>query len=215
MSGPRPQKMTPETVSAGVAHLRRADPVLAAVVTQVGAFRMQPSAGHFQSLARAIVAQQISGHAARTIWKRIAALSHPRPVTAEGLDRLSDAQLRAAGLSPQKLRYMRDLCRRIVDRRLVLARLGRLPDDAVIAELTQVLGIGVWTAQMFLMFSLRRSDVFPPDDLGIRAALRKLYGLSALPDRATSESIAAAWAPYRSVASWYLWRSLELPPTDA
>ena len=123
--------------------------------------------------------------------------------------RLDDDQLRGAGISPQKLRYLRDLSARIVDGRLSLPRLARMPDDDVIAALTEVLGIGVWTAQMFLIFSLGRPDVFAPDDLGLRGAIKRLYGLSETPGRVESLAISERWQPYRSIASWYLWRSVD------
>lgn len=190
-------------------HLRRADPILGAAIRVAGPWRLKAGRNHFHALARAIVAQQISGHAARTIWGRVIALSAPDRFDAAAVMRLRDEQLRGAGLSPQKLGYMRDLCTRIIDGRLHLARLGRMSDELIIEELTAVKGIGVWTAQMFLMFSLGRADVFAPDDLGLRSAIRKLYGLSEMPDRATCHSYADRWQPYRTIASWYLWRSLE------
>jgi DNA-3-methyladenine glycosylase II len=173
---------------------------------------MRPPGNHFHSLARAIVSQQISTHAARTIWARVQGLATPERFTAQRLLLLSDEQLRSAGLSPQKLRYLRDLSSRIADKRLSFARLTRLHDDHVVETLVEVMGIGVWTAQMFLIFSLRRPDVFAPDDLGLRNAIRKLYGLADVPDRKSLHEIAARWAPYRSIASWYLWRSLEPRP---
>jgi DNA-3-methyladenine glycosylase II len=204
------RRLSPELVAQGVRHLRKADPILAAAIRAAGPWRLKPGRNHFHALARAIVAQQISGHAARTIWSRVIALSAPERFSAVAVMRLSDDQLRQAGLSPQKLRYMRDLCSRIIDGRLHLPKLGRMSDERIIEELTAVMGIGTWTAQMFLMFSLGRVDVFAPDDLGLRSAIRKLYGLTEMPDRVTCHSIAERWQPYRTIASWYLWRSLEV-----
>jgi DNA-3-methyladenine glycosylase II len=203
-------RLSPEIVARGVRHLRKADPILGAAIRAAGPWRLAPGRNHFHALARAIVAQQISGHAARTIWSRVIILSAPEKFTAAAVMRLTDDQLRQAGLSPQKLRYMRDLCSRIMDGRLHLPKMARMSDERIIAELTAVMGIGTWTAQMFLMFSLGRIDVFAPDDLGLRSAIRNLYGLSEMPDRATCHSIAERWQPYRTIASWYLWRSLEL-----
>ena len=121
------------------------------------------------------------------------------------------AALRSVGLSSQKTSYVLDLTQKALDGTLALPTIGRCSDEEVIERLVQVRGIGRWTAQMFLIFSLGRLDVFPEDDLGVRSAIRNLYGLSDLPDKATSRQIAAPWKPYATVASWYCWRSLELP----
>jgi DNA-3-methyladenine glycosylase II len=126
--------------------------------------------------------------------------------------RLPDDELRAAGISPQKLNYIRDLCENVLDGRLILNHIGRKSDEGVIEELIQVKGIGRWTVQMFLIFSLGRLDVFPHDDLGIRTNIRNLYGLSDLPDKKISQRIAEPWRPYASVASWYCWRYGDAKP---
>ncbi len=191
--------------------MRAGDPILADVLQQVGPFRMQIERRRFQALARSIVAQQISGKAACSIWGKLTQSVRPRQVTAASIAALSKEQLRAAGISPQKAGYLHDLAERVNRRTLRLDRLARLSDDDVVAELIEVKGIGVWTAQMFLMFSLGRLDVFPHGDLGIRSAIRKLYRLDDLPDREQSETIALPWRPYATVACWYLWRSTELP----
>jgi DNA-3-methyladenine glycosylase II len=180
------------------------------VIERVGVYQPKFRRNHYEALARAIVWQQISGHAAKTIWGRLTALSHPSPLSAEILIRHNDAALRGAGISPQKMRYLRDLSERILDGRLTLKKLTRLPDADVIEQLIEVKGIGQWTAQMFLMFSLGRPDVFAPDDLGLRSAIRKLHGLGELPKRVECDAIALRWQPYRTIAAWYLWRSLEL-----
>jgi DNA-3-methyladenine glycosylase II len=192
-----------------IKHLRRADPVLKRVIAEVGPCRLKVQRNRFHALARSIIAQQISTSAAASIRRRLEELVAPEPISAAALARLSVEEMRTAGVSPQKACYLLDLAARVESGQVRLARIGRLSDEAVIEELTQVKGIGRWTAQMFLIFSLGRPDVFPHDDLGIRSALRTLYELPDLPDRAASHAIAAAWRPYASVASWYCWRSLE------
>jgi DNA-3-methyladenine glycosylase II len=161
----------------------------------------------FRALTRAIIGQQLSTKAAATIDARFAALFRGRP-TARAIAKVSDAELRAVGLSGQKTAYLRDLCARIADGSLNLARLQSLPDDEVVAALTQVKGIGRWTAEMFLMFRLQRPDVLPVGDLGIVKAVQRNYGLRALPSPQRIERIGEAWRPYRSIACWYLWASL-------
>jgi DNA-3-methyladenine glycosylase II len=133
----------------------------------------------------------------------------PEKISSHTLSRLTPQQLRGIGVSPQKAAYLLDLAERVRSGGLKLDRIARLTDDEVIELLVQVKGIGVWTAQMFLIFSLGRLDVFPHDDLGVRAAIRNLYDLDDLPDKETSHRIAMPWRPYASVASWYCWRSLE------
>lgn len=203
-----------ETIRAALAHLSR-DPALAELIRQVGPFRLRRERNRFGALVRSIIAQQISAKAARSIRLRLEELAGPEPLSAERLLRFRPEQLRTAGVSPQKIAYLHDLSRKIVDGQVRLERIGRLSDEEVIAQLVQVKGIGRWTAQMFLIFSLGRLDVFPHDDLGVRAAIRRLYGLKELPDKATSLRIAEAWRPYASVASWYCWRSGDLPPATA
>lgn len=181
------------------------------VIRRVGPCALRLRRDRFQTLVRSILSQQISGYAARAIRQRLEGLVAPERLTAANLAALSAEQMRSAGISAQKSAYLRSLAERVRDGELRLNTIGRLPDEAVIEQLVQVKGIGVWTAQMFLIFSLGRPDVLPWDDLGIRQAIRKLYGLAELPDKATSVRIAAPWRPYASIASWYCWRSLELP----
>jgi DNA-3-methyladenine glycosylase II len=202
-------RFDPAVVAAATAHLRRKDRVLRRVIDEVGPFRMRVHRDRFTSLVDAIIAQQISGKAARSIGLKLRSLLAPDPVRPESVARMSPAELRAAGLSGRKANYLLDLSARAADGRLPLSRLGRLADDEVIELLTEVKGIGVWTAQMFLMFSLARLDVFPHGDLGIRSSIRKLYSLPELPNRDESHAIAAPWRPYATIASWYLWRNLE------
>jgi DNA-3-methyladenine glycosylase II len=188
-------------------HLRKADPVLSQIIEQVGAYRMQYREPDFSTLVRSIVSQQISGKAAATVYARLTRAA--KRVNAASIGRLSDEQLREVGLSGQKASYLRDLSERTLRRELRFQRLAALSDEEVIASLTQVRGVGVWTAQMFLMFALRRPDVLPTADLGIRSAMRKAYDLADLPSPAEMEEIARPWRPWASVACWYLWRSLD------
>lgn len=192
-----------------VNHLKKCDPVLCAIIERVGTCRMEFSPAEFSSLAEAIVYQQLNGKAAVTIFRRFAALAG-EPLTPSGILKLSDAQLRSVGLSKQKSAYLKDLSAKTASGALDFSRLHELPDDEVIKHLTQVKGIGVWTAHMFLMFSLRRPDVLPTGDYGVQMAIRKYYKKRKLPKPKDMEKIAKAWAPYRSVACWYLWRSLDI-----
>lgn len=192
-----------------VSHLKKCDPVLRAIIERVGPCRMEFGLPEFCSLAEAIVYQQLNGKAAVTIFKRFAALAG-EPLTPEGILKLSDEQLRGVGLSKQKSAYLKDLAAKTAAGLLDFARLPELPDEKVIQHLTQVKGIGVWTAHMFLMFSLRRPNVLPTGDYGVQVAIRKHYKKRKLPKPKDMEKIAKAWEPYRSVACWYMWRSLDI-----
>jgi len=194
-----------------VAHLKRADPALAAVIARVGPCRFEARAEgtHFEAVARAIVFQQLSGKAAGTIHTRFHALYGGRaPEPAELLATADDA-LRAAGLSRQKVGYLRDLAARVDAGDVPLDRIDALGDDEIVAALTRVRGVGRWTAQMFLMFRLGRPDVLPDLDLGVQKAIQLAYGLRAAPKPADVLRVGTPWAPYRTVASWYLWRYLD------
>lgn len=194
--------------------LARRDPVLRDLMRRYGACGLA-KAQHtdpFRALVRAIISQQLSARAAATIAARVEALfpdGHPTP---EAMAAISDQRLRGCGLSTQKLAYLRDLCRRILDGALPLESLDRMSDEDAIAALTQVKGIGRWTAEMFLMFRLHRPDVLPVGDLGIVKAVQKVYGLRKVPTADRLVRIGDAWRPYRSVACWYLWASLENAP---
>jgi DNA-3-methyladenine glycosylase II len=201
--------------SAAERHLKRRDPVLRSVITQVGPCGYSLQRDRFGMLVRSIVFQQISGAAARTILGRLVDALPGNQLAPEGLAGLTLEQYRLAGVSKQKAGYLQSLAELSLSGDLALQRIGRLSDEKIIAQLTQVKGIGVWTAQMFLMFSLGRPDVLPWDDLGVRQAIRKLYGLSEMPTRGESERIAAPWRPYASVASWYCWRSLEIKTPES
>jgi DNA-3-methyladenine glycosylase II len=190
-------------------HLKKCDPVLRGIIESVGPFRMEYGPPEFHSLAEAIVYQQLNGKAAITIFKRFAALAG-EPLTPEGILKLTDEQLRSVGLSKQKSAYLKDLAAKTASGLLDFSRLREMPDEEVIKHLTQVKGIGVWTAQMFLMFTLKRPDVLPTGDYGVQAAIKKHYRKRKLPKPKDMEKIARAWAPYRSTACWYLWRSLDI-----
>jgi len=190
-------------------HLKHSDPVLSAIIERVGACRMEYGEPAFSSLAEAIVYQQLNGKAAVTIFNRFADLAG-RPLTPQGILKLSAEQMRGAGLSKQKLSYLRDLAAKTQAGELDFATLPDLSDDEVIKHLTQVKGIGVWTAHMFLMFALRRPNVLPTGDFGVRMAIKKHYRKRKLPKPEQMEKIAKCWEPYRSVACWYLWKSLDV-----
>jgi DNA-3-methyladenine glycosylase II len=189
----------------------RRDPILGAAIKRIVACGMaaRQRNDHLTALVGAIVSQQLSTKAASTIFQRVQALVPGETgFTATGINELGDAALRGAGLSRQKVGYLRDLCARIVDGRLVLDELDVLPDEAVIDRLVAVKGFGRWTAEMFLMFRLHRPDVLPVGDLGIVKAIQKLYRLRVAPTPQRMLTIGEAWRPYRSVACWYLWQTL-------
>jgi DNA-3-methyladenine glycosylase II len=192
-----------------VNHLKKSDPILSAIIKQVGPCRMEFGPPEFHSLAEAIVYQQLNGKAAVTIFNRFAALAGD-PVTPEGILKLTDAQLRSVGLSKQKSSYLKDMAGRAARRELDFTRLPGMTDDEVIKHLTQVKGVGVWTAHMFLMFTLRRPNVLPTGDYGIQMAIKKHYQKRKMPKPEVMAKIAKSWEPYRSVACWYLWRSLDI-----
>jgi DNA-3-methyladenine glycosylase II len=194
-----------------ILHLKRADAVLARIIDRVGPCRFEPrtTGTHFDALLRSIVYQQLSGKAASTILKRVLAIyggRYPRPAQ---LLATPEHVLRTAGLSRQKLKYLRDLAEKVESGDVPLARVGRLADEEVIAHLTRISGIGRWTAQMFLMFRLGRPDVLPELDLGIQNAIQRAYDLPTRPKPADVITIGAAWRPHATIACWYLWRSLE------
>jgi DNA-3-methyladenine glycosylase II len=190
-------------------HLQSGDPVLAELIRGIGPCRIRYSEPVFRSLARSIVFQQLNGKAAGTIFDRFERACGAAGVTAEAVARLRPARMRAAGLSSRKSEYLKDLARHTIQGSLRFEELVHLPDEAVVAELTRVKGVGVWTAHMFLIFALRRPDVLPTGDYGIRAAMRKVYSLPEMPKPALMEEIARPWRPWTSVACWYLWRSLD------
>ncbi len=189
-------------------HLQQCDPVLAAIIENVGRYRMDYAPPTFHNLARSIVYQQLSGKAAATIFGRLVAAASD-PLRPETVLAMTLPQMRLLGLSQQKAAYVSDLAARTASGEVRFEKLPRLTDERIIAELTQVKGIGVWTVHMFLMFALRRPNVLPVGDLGIRNAIKRAYNLDEAPTATEIERIAEPWHPYCSVASWYLWRSLE------
>ncbi|MBP1774138.1 MAG: DNA-3-methyladenine glycosylase [candidate division NC10 bacterium] len=189
-------------------HLKQADPILCAIVERVGPYRIRYAEPDFETLARSIVFQQLSGQSARAIFGRVKQLvADNGRMTPHGVLARTDAELRAAGLSRHKVGYLRDLAQKTRAGHIDFARLPALPDDDVIRQLTMVKGVGVWTAQMFLLFALRRLNVLAAGDLGIRSAIRRAYRLRTLPKPSRIEQLARKWHPYCSVACWYLWRS--------
>jgi len=179
------------------------------MIEAVGPFTLRLERDRFGMIVRSIISQQISTSAARSIRRRLLDLVGPNGLTAQRLAQFDLEKLRSAGLSPQKAGYVSDLAQKVSDGTVNLRHIGRLSDERVVESLTQIKGVGRWTAQMFLIFALGRPDVFPHDDLGVRTAIRNQYRLTELPDRETALMIAEPWRPYASVASWYCWRSLE------
>lgn len=194
---------------SAIKHLKKSDPVMAAIIDRVGPMKMQYREPSFETLVRSIVYQQLSGKVASVIFARLHAAAGEEVLTPAGILKLRPERMRKAGLSAQKTLYIRELAKHTKRGTVIFKALPEAEDLVVIEHLTQVKGIGVWTAQMFLMFALRRPDVLPVADLGIRSAMKKAYDLEDLPKPPEMEQIAKAWKPYTSIACWYLWRSLE------
>ncbi len=199
-----------------IRHLQQADPVMAGIIERIGPFKMRYREPSFDAMARSIVFQQLHGKAAATIFERVrcACLNGSVPsgdgLTPASILALSETQLRTCGLSRQKLSYLRDLAQRTTSGEIDFSRLPEMSDEDVIEHLTRVKGIGVWSAQMFLMFALRRPNVMPTADYGINAAIKKAYRKRQMPKPRQILKISQPWNPYRSVACWYLWRYAEL-----
>jgi DNA-3-methyladenine glycosylase II len=197
-------------MAAAVTHLRAADPRLAAVIDKVGACQLKPQGQIYEALFRSVLYQQLAGSAAAAIMRRVCEPYGGKiPAPADFL-RAADEQLRAAGLSRQKMKYLRELAAAFAEGRLNARSLARLDDDALVTAVTAVHGIGEWTAHMLLMFCLGRPDVLPVGDYGVRKAMQRLYRMRELPKAARMHKVAKLWRPYRTVAAWYLWRSLEI-----
>jgi len=192
-------------------HLKSCDAVLAAVIARVGPCRISYHEPTFEALARSIVFQQLSTKAATTIYRRFQEAAGGS-ITPEAIQNLSVSEMRASGLSKQKIGYIRDLAGHALSGAVDFERLPKMLDDDVIAALTSIKGIGVWTAHMFLIFALRRPNVLPVGDHGVRMAIQRLYRKRKLPTSKEITKIAKNWHPYCSIASWYLWRSLENSP---
>lgn len=201
------QRLTTATVQ-----LEQHDPVLAGVIERTGACTLEPHTNYFEALAGSILGQQLSTKVARIIRDRFATLGANGYPTPEEVPKYSDEQLRGIGLSGAKVKYVRDLAAHVLDGRLDLARLPKLTNEEIIIEVTDVNGVGEWTAHMFLIFCLGRLDVLPTGDLGVRKGIQLLYELKDLPVPLEMQQIAErnGWSGAESVAAWYVWRSLEL-----
>jgi DNA-3-methyladenine glycosylase II len=205
--------MTPAYWDEAVRHLRKRDKVVRRLIKACPEPDWVSRGDAFQTLARSIVGQQISVKAAASIWGRFATLA--RKVTPANVVALGEAELRACGFSGQKCAYVKDLARRFAAGEVKPRRWARMADEAIIEELVQVKGIGRWTVEMYLMFHLRRPDVLPVDDLGLRRAMERAYNGGEPLTRDDMRAIGEPWAPWRTVGSWYLWRSLEKAPAKA
>ena len=204
-----PQVSSNIRMRKAINHLRKSDPVLRTIIERVGPCRIEYGPPEFHSLAEAIIYQQLNGKAAVTIFNRFADLAG-KPLTPEGIVKLTDQQMRSVGLSKQKTSYLRDMAERAMNGQLDFSKLHQHSDEEVIEHLTQVKGVGVWTAQMFLMFTLKRPNVLPTGDFGVQMAIKKHYKKRKMPKPALMEKIAKPWEPYRSIACWYLWKSLDI-----
>ena len=205
--------MPPRHANA-IAHLTTVDPVLGAWIAKAGpcSLTRERSGTHFAALARSIVYQQLSGKAAATIYGRFEALYGGETPEPKRLVKTPHEQLRAVGLSVRKAEYLQGLAAEVMNGAVPIDRLDEMDDAEVVASLTRVRGIGEWTAQMFLMFRLGRPDVLPTLDLAVQTAVKRLYRLRTHPTPQRVATIGAKWAPYRTVASWYLWRVVDDPP---
>jgi DNA-3-methyladenine glycosylase II len=194
-------------VAAALEHLSVGDARLGLIIRSVGAYKRKKRQDPFQSLAEAIIYQQLARSAADAIYCRFVKIygTFPKPTQLLATD---NTKLRTAGLSARKIEYLKDLASHVSNGRLKLDLLTSMPDDKIMELLVQIRGIGPWTAEMFLIFCLGRPDVLPVGDLGLRRALQKTYSLSELPLPAVMQNIAQPWKPYRSIATWYLWKSL-------
>lgn len=201
------------SAAAAYRHLRAADPAVGALIDEHGSYRPRPAMDHYESLLRTILFQQLNGAAAATIRDRWMALYGGRYPTPSELLATTDEAFRAAGVSRQKSGYMRDVAEHVLAGSLDLAGMDARSDEEVVAQITAVKGLGEWSAHMFLMFQLGRPDILPVGDFGVRNGMRAVYGLPEMPTPAEAREIGARWAPYRSVASWYMWRAVETPQT--
>lgn len=206
-----------------IAHLKQCDPVMASIIARVGPFRLDRRPATFEAMVRAIVFQQLAGAAARAIYQRLQAACEQAvagqdterslyggfAITPESVLALTEELMRACGLSRQKLSYIRDLAQKTLAREVDFASLPGMSDEEVIAHLTRIKGVGPWSAQMFLIFALGRPDIMPTADLGINMAICKAYGKRKIPKPKQILKFSEKWKPYRSIACWYLWRSVD------
>lgn len=201
--------MTTEDIVRAEATLQLLDPVLGECIVRHGTIQHRPQSDYFTSLAEAIVGQQLSVKTAARIFERFVEITQRDP---KRTTQLTTEEVKIIGLSAPKARYIQDLAQHFVNDSAVFTHLDSLRDDDVIKELTAIKGIGVWTAHMFLMFTLVRPDVFAPDDAGLQRAIKNLYNFTILPSRGELETFAERWKPYRTVACWHLWCSLDNQP---
>lgn len=204
--------MTTADITKAIRHLSRVDPIMKSLIKSQDIISLATSRNDFDTLAEIIIGQQLSGKAADTIFARIRATAGVGRLTAKRLANCIDSQLQAAGVSRPKINALRSLTEHVQTRKLQVSKLALLSDEVVFEKITQVKGMGPWSAQMYLMFVLGRLDIFPENDLGIRKAIARHYGVKLSPD--TLEKIAACWRPYRTIASLYLWRSLNNRPNE-
>ena len=196
------------SLEAATRHLKK-DPKLSKIIINIGVCKIKTTRNRFESLVEAIITQQLSGSAAKSISNRFRLLytsRFPKPID---VVKTPDSKLKKTGLSEMKISYIKDLSKRIMSKELQLNKLRNLPDEQVVEELIQVRGIGRWTAEMFLIFSLGRLDVLPIGDLGLKKGIKRLHNLEELPSEEKIKKIAEKWRPYRTVATWYLWKSLK------
>ncbi len=204
----------PKIFRKAVTHLRRKDPRLGWVIENHGMIEFTPSGGMFDSLVESIIGQQLAGAAANAIISRVKSLYGAKGLDPVSMHRTPNSKLRKAGVSPQKIRYLKDLSSRVVHGELELESLRNEPDEVLLDELDKVLGVGPWTVHMILIFTLGRPNVLPVDDLGIKKAIQQLYSLRELPKKEEIVRLAEAWHPYCSVASLYLWRYKDSPARE-
>jgi len=209
-SSPFPSIGNSHTFRLGVKHISRADAKIRPIIKEHGIINFQIDGDPFESLVEAIISQQLNGLVARTIFGRLKTLVNSETISAKGLEHVSIPKMRKAGVSPQKIRYLKDLTSRILEGQLNLPDLKRMPDDEVIRQLDEVKGIGPWTAHMFLLFNLGRTDVLPVDDLGIQKSIQRVYSLRKLPKAERICEVAQNWHPYCSIASLYLWHARDM-----
>lgn len=203
-----------QKLSEAEKYLAKVDKKLAPVIAASGPCRIRPHQDHYGELVSNIVGQQLSTKAAYAIWQRVLDLFGSKMPTPQQLLKIDGQKLRDVGLSWAKVAYVKDIARNILDGRLDMEHIATMPNDQLIEQLTAVKGIGEWSAHMYMMFGLGRLDILPTGDLGIRKAIQKLYGLKSLPNAAKIITIANKnkWHPYESVASWYLWQSVDNTP---
>lgn len=208
--------VSPEFWDAACKHLKRNDRVMKRLIPRFGEVRLRSRGDAFTTLSRSVVGQQISVKAAQSVWNRFAELACPGggPLSPQVVAGLEVVALRGAGLSARKAEYLLDLANHFAAGRLHVAQWGQMTDEAIIDELVEIRGIGRWTAEMFLIFHLMRPDVLPLDDLGLIKGISLNYFSGESVSRVEAREVAEAWAPYRSVATWYLWRSLDPLPVD-